>query len=122
MTAPDPFAEATKKLLPNGGRPYMVCWNAIFEIEQIEELPLIVCLPTHHDQPPLLNESSERESCCAENHEPFFDNIDPKRNWPEGQYCHRGLTAVTSIVDPQLPEHSHPTNAHPINNGGKGTE
>ena len=23
MTAPDPFAEATKKLLPNGGRPYM---------------------------------------------------------------------------------------------------
>ena len=57
----------------------MVCWNAIFEIEQIEELPLIVCLPTHHDQPPLLNESSERESRHADNHDPFFNSIGQKR-------------------------------------------
>src|SRR5476649_2586857 len=49
----------------------MAWGDAIFEVEQIEKLPLIAFLLTHHDPPPTLNESSSRESCRAENHEPF---------------------------------------------------
>jgi hypothetical protein len=49
------------------------------EVEQIEKLALIARLPTHHDPPPPLNESSETESCHADHYEPFFDSIGQKR-------------------------------------------
>jgi hypothetical protein len=50
-----------------------------FEIEEVKQLALIAALPPHHDPPPLLNESSERESWHADNHDPFFNTIDPKQ-------------------------------------------
>src|SRR5205085_1995046 len=53
----------------------MACWNAPFEIEQVKQLTLLAALPPHHDPPPPLNESSERESWHADNHEPFFNII-----------------------------------------------
>jgi hypothetical protein len=57
----------------------MVRWNAPFEIEEVKQLTLIAALPTHHDPPPPPNESRERESWRADNHETFFNSIDPKR-------------------------------------------
>jgi hypothetical protein len=57
----------------------MIRRNAIFEVEQIKKLSLIARLPTHHDPPPPLNESTSRESCRVPNHESFFDSIGHKR-------------------------------------------
>jgi hypothetical protein len=53
----------------------MACRNTPFEIEEVKQLALIAALPPHHDPPPLLNESSERESWHADNHDPFFNTI-----------------------------------------------
>jgi hypothetical protein len=55
----------------------MVRWNAPFEIEEVKQLTLIAAMPTHHDPPPPPNESRERESWRANNHETFFNIIDP---------------------------------------------
>jgi hypothetical protein len=41
-------------------------------------LALIAGLPTHHGKPPPLM-SQATESLFAENHEHFFNSIDPKR-------------------------------------------
>src|SRR5580693_438602 len=57
----------------------MVRWNAPFEIEEVKQLTLIAALPTHHDPPPPPNESRERESWRANNHETFFNIIGQKR-------------------------------------------
>jgi hypothetical protein len=45
--------------------------NTPFEIEEVKQLALIATLPTHHDPPPPLNESSKRELQHADNHDPF---------------------------------------------------
>jgi hypothetical protein len=58
----------------------MVRRNAPFKVEQIEQLALIARLPTHHGKPPPQNTSSE-ESLFAENHEHFFNSIDPTETW-----------------------------------------
>jgi hypothetical protein len=47
----------------------------------LKQLALIAGLPPHHDPPPPLNESSERESWHPDNHEPFFNAIGHKRKW-----------------------------------------
>src|SRR5260221_5793491 len=52
--------------------------NAPFEVEQIEQLALIARLPTHHGKPPPLM-SQATESLFAENHEHFFNSIDPEQ-------------------------------------------
>jgi hypothetical protein len=57
----------------------MAIRNSIFQVEKIEQLALIDCLPPHHDPPPPLTESSESESWFAGTHEHFFNSIDPKR-------------------------------------------
>ena len=59
---------------PHSGRDNTFVW-----VEQIEELPLIAGLPTHHDPTPSLNESNDTETGRADNQEPFFDSIDS--NW-----------------------------------------
>jgi hypothetical protein len=38
----------------------MACRNALFQVEQIEQLALIATLPAHHDPPPSLTESDRR--------------------------------------------------------------
>jgi hypothetical protein len=53
--------------------------------DEVKQLALIAALPTHHDPPPSPNESSERESWHADNHELFFNIIDPEQTsdvWP----------------------------------------
>ena len=49
--------------------------NALFQVEQIEKLALIACLPTHHGKPPSLAAFQPTELLFAENHEPFFNTI-----------------------------------------------
>jgi hypothetical protein len=53
----------------------MARWNAPFEVEQ---LALIARLPIHHGKPPRLMFQAT-ESLFAENHEHFFNSIDPLR-------------------------------------------
>jgi hypothetical protein len=56
--------------------------NAIFQVKQIEKLALIPRLPAHHRQTP----SSKRkttESRFANNHDAFFNTIDPFRTLSE---------------------------------------
>jgi len=43
-------------------------------------LALIARLPTHHGKPPPLM-SQATESLFAENHEHFFNSIDPSETW-----------------------------------------
>jgi hypothetical protein len=57
----------------------MACRNTPFEIEEVKQLALIAALPTHHDPPPPPNESRERESWRANNHETFFNIIGQSR-------------------------------------------
>jgi hypothetical protein len=71
----------------------MACRNTPFEIEEVKQLALIAALPTHHDPPPPPNESSERESWHDDNHELFFNIIDPKR------------TSVACLFDYLVGEH-----------------
>jgi hypothetical protein len=59
----------------------MACGNTPFEIEEVKQLALIAALPPHHDSPPPLNESSERESWHPDNHEPFFNIIGQKQTF-----------------------------------------
>jgi len=59
----------------------MACRNTPFEIEEVKQLALIAALPPHHDPPPPPNESSERESWHADNHEPFFNTIGHKQTF-----------------------------------------
>jgi hypothetical protein len=49
--------------------------NALFEVEQIEQLALVARLPAHHGKPPSLAAFQPTESLFAENHEPFFNSI-----------------------------------------------
>jgi hypothetical protein len=53
----------------------MVRWDAPFEVEKVKQLALIARLSTHHGKPLPL----QTESLFAENHEPFFNTIDPER-------------------------------------------
>ena len=45
--------------------------NALFEVEQIEQLALIARLPTHHGKPPPLKASSRRNHCSPKITSPF---------------------------------------------------
>src|SRR5476651_731223 len=75
----------------------MAWGDAIFEVEQIEKLPLIAFLLTHHDPPPPLNESSSRESCRAENHEPF-STASTRTGHAEGLYlCWRTFVVSRAV-------------------------
>jgi hypothetical protein len=44
-------------------------------------------LPTHHDPPPPPNESCERESWHADNHELFFNIIGPNAKCENVRSC-----------------------------------
>jgi hypothetical protein len=57
----------------------MTSRNALFEVEQVEQLALIARLPTHHGKPPPLIASSQTESLFADEREPFFNAIGKKR-------------------------------------------
>ena len=46
----------------------MTSRNALFEVEQVEQLALIARLPTHHGQPPPLN---RRNHCSLMSASPF---------------------------------------------------
>jgi hypothetical protein len=59
----------------------MAIRNSIFQVEKIEQLALIDCLPPHHDPPPPLTESSESESWFAGTHEHFFNSIGQIRSF-----------------------------------------
>ena len=48
--------------------------NALFEIEQVEQLALITCLPPHHARSPSPT-LQVTESRFADDHEPFFNSI-----------------------------------------------
>src|SRR5476651_1366861 len=74
----------------------MAWGDTIFEVEQIEKLPLIAFLLTHHDPPPSLNESSKRESCGADDHEAFFDSIGQSRHFDD-LWVMSVLTPTTDI-------------------------
>jgi putative ABC transport system substrate-binding protein len=53
----------------------MACRNALFQVEQIEQLALIAPLPAHHDPPPVVDRIRQTESRVARNHAPFFNSI-----------------------------------------------
>src|SRR5262249_44177815 len=91
----------------------MIWRNAIFEVEQIKKLSLIVRLPTHHDPPPPLNESnSSRESCPPTNHEPFFDSIGHSRHRAYAECPMRSVTPLKARRTP-IPA---PTPQRPVHN------
>src|SRR5437016_13436878 len=75
----------------------MACRNTPFEIEEVKQLALIAALPPHHDPPPPPNESSERESWHADNHEPFFNTIDPPRTSSALRPAVEGLIAWARV-------------------------
>jgi hypothetical protein len=52
--------------------------NALFEVEQVEQLALIPRLPAHHRKL-RRRKPKQTESLFAENHEPFFNTIDPEQ-------------------------------------------
>jgi len=54
----------------------MARWNTLFEVEQVEQLALIACLPPHHHPSPSQN-LKKTESQLDDDHEPFFNSIDP---------------------------------------------
>jgi hypothetical protein len=53
--------------------------ECVFQVKQIEKLALIARLRSHHGKPPSLAAFQPTESLFAENHEPFFNTIDPER-------------------------------------------
>jgi hypothetical protein len=53
--------------------------DAVLKIEEIKELALIPLLPTHHDEASVAANRQQTESLFAQNHEGFFNTIDPLR-------------------------------------------
>jgi hypothetical protein len=53
-------------------------WNAFFEVERVEQPTLIARLPPHHHPSPSQN-LKKTESQLDDDHEPFFNSIDPTR-------------------------------------------
>jgi len=53
----------------------MAFWDALFEVEQIEQLALIDRLPTHHDPPPPLKPSTKRNHDSPIITSDFFNTI-----------------------------------------------
>ena len=53
-------------------------WNAFFEVERVEQPTLIARLPPHHHPSPSQN-LKKTESQLDDDHEPFFNSIDPLR-------------------------------------------
>jgi hypothetical protein len=56
--------------------------DALFEVEEIEELALIDRLPTHHDPPPPLKPSTKRNHDSPMITSDFFNTIGPKPTLP----------------------------------------
>src|SRR6266511_2849708 len=64
----------------------MACRNALFQVEQIEQLALIAPLPAHHDPPPVVDRIRQTESRVARNHEPFFNSSSLGNNFRRSPY------------------------------------
>src|SRR5262249_56231 len=74
----------------------MACRDALLELEQVEQMALIACLPPHHGESPSLYPQAT-ESLFARFHEPFFNAIDPTGTWAAQDFRNAKALFVPSL-------------------------
>src|SRR5262245_30071021 len=92
--------------------------NALFQVEQVEQLALIARLPPHH-RPSPRRQSELTESQFTDDHESFFNTIDPiPEVWPDRLFdiapIHsRGLRSPGALASHGRRTRPTPPRCHP---------